>query len=159
MVLTTFDPFVQFERQFGRLAQRTPGSVAGMPMDAVRRDGEIALRFDLPGVDPASIDVTVDRGVLTVTAKREQEYAEGDKLFIRERISGTFTRRVRLSDDLDSAAVEASFNDGVLSVRIPVAEKAQPRKIEIQRAQPGPVTPAVAAETAETTEGEHALNG
>ena len=153
MVLTTFDPFVQFERQFNRLAQRTPGSVAGMPMDAVRRDGEIALRFDLPGVDPASIDVTVDRGVLTVTAKREQEYAEGDKLFIRERISGTFTRRVRLSDDLDSAAVEASFNDGVLSVRIPVAEKAQPRKIEIQG------TPrAEQAQAAEVTEGEPALN-
>jgi HSP20 family protein len=153
MVLTTFDPFVQFERQFNRLAQRTPGSVAGMPMDAVRRDGEIALRFDLPGVDPASIDVTVDRGVLTVTAKREQEYAEGDKLFIRERISGTFTRRVRLSDDLDSAAVEASFNDGVLSVRIPVAEKAQPRKIEIQGAPRAEQAPA-----AEVTEGEPALN-
>jgi HSP20 family protein len=144
---------VQFERQFSRLAQRTPGSVAGMPMDAVRRDGEIALRFDLPGVDPASIDVTVDRGVLTVTAKREQEYAEGDKLFIRERISGTFTRRVRLSDDLDSAAVEASFNDGVLSVRIPVAEKAQPRKIEIQGAPRAEQAPA-----AEVTEGEPALN-
>ena len=153
MVLTTFDPFAQFERQFGRLAQRTPGSVAGMPMDAVRRDGEIALRFDLPGVDPASIDVTVDRGVLTVTAKREQEYAEGDKLFIRERISGTFTRRVRLSDDLDSAAVEASFNDGVLSVRIPVAEKAQPRKIEIQGTPRAEQAPA-----AEVTEGEAALS-
>src|SRR6201995_848409 len=153
MVLATFDPFAQFERQFSRLAQRGAGSAAGMPMDAVRRDGEIALRFDLPGADPASIDVTVDRGVLTVTAKREQEYAEGDKLFIRERISGTFTRRVRLSDDLDSAAVEASFNDGVLSVRIPVAEKAQPRKIEIQGAPRAEQAPA-----AEVTEGEPALN-
>ena len=154
MVLTTFDPFAQFDRQFNRqftrLAQRDG---AAMPMDGVRRDGEIALRFDLPGADPASIDVTVDRGVLTVTAKREQEYAEGDKLFIRERISGTFTRRVRLSDDLDSAAVEASFNDGVLSVRIPVAEKAQPRKIEIQGAPRAEQAPA-----AEVTEGEPALN-
>ena len=160
MVLTTFDPFAQFDRQFNRqfsrLAQR---GGAAMPMDGVRRDGEIALRFDLPGADPASIDVTVDRGVLTVTAKRDEEYAENDKLFIRERVTGTFTRRVHLSDDLDTSAVEASYHDGVLSVRIPVAEKAQPRKIEIQRGQPGPVTPAVAAETAETTEGEHALNG
>jgi HSP20 family protein len=153
MVLTTFDPFAQFERQFSRLAQRGPGNGAGMPMDGVRRDGEIALRFDLPGVDPESVDVTVDRGVLTVTAKRDEEYAENDKLFIRERVTGTFTRRVYLSDDLDTSAVEASFRDGVLSVRIPVAEKAQPRKIEIQRAQPAP---AVAAETAE---GEPALNG
>ena len=147
MVLTTFDPFTHFERQFGRVAQR---SGAGMPMDAVRRDGEVALRFDLPGVDPASIDVTVDRGVLTVTAKRHEEYAEHDKLVIRERITGTFTRRVHLSDDLDSAAVEASFTDGVLSVRIPVAEKAQPRKIEIQGAAKAPV--------AEVAEGEPALN-
>ena len=147
MVLTTFDPFTHFERQFGRLA---PRSGAGMPMDAVRRDGEVALRFDLPGVDPASIDVTVDRGVLTVTAKRHEEYAEHDKLVIRERITGTFTRRVHLSDDLDSAAVEASFTDGVLSVRIPVAEKAQPRKIEIQGAAKAPV--------AEVAEGEPALN-
>ena len=142
MVLATFDPFAQFERQFSRLAQRGAGSAAGMPMDGVRRDGEIALRFDLPGVDPASVDVTVDRGVLTVSAKRDEEYTENDKLFIRERVTGTFTRRVFLSDDLDTSAVEASFNDGVLSVRIPVAEKAQPRKIEIQRAQ----APAVEAE-------------
>ena len=144
MVLATFDPFAQFERQFSRLAQRGAGSAAGMPMDGVRRDGEIALRFDLPGVDPASVDVTVDRGVLTVSATRDEEYAESDKLFIRERVTGTFTRRVYLSDDLDTSAVEAAFNDGVLSVRIPVAEKAQPRKIEIQRAQQAP---AVEAET------------
>ncbi len=156
MVLTTFDPFVQFERQFGRLAQR---SGAGMPMDGVRRDGEIALRFDLPGVDPASIDLTVDRGVLTVTAKRAQEYAENEKLFIRERVTGTFTRRVFLSDDLDTSAVEASFTDGVLSVRIPVAEKAQPRKIEIQRAQTAETTAAApAAEVTEGAEGDHALS-
>jgi HSP20 family protein len=115
-------------------------------------EGEIALRFDLPGVDPASIDVTVDRGVLTVSAKRDEEYAENDKLFIRERVTGTFTRRVYLSDDLDTGAVEASFSDGVLSVRIPVAEKAQPRKIEIQRA---PRAEAVEGETPAT---EPALN-
>src|ERR1700722_3875459 len=151
MVLTTFDPFAQFERQFNRLSQR---SGAGMPMDGVRRDGEIALRFDLPGVDPASIDVTVDRGVLTVTATRDEQYAEGDKLFIRERITGTFTRRVYLSDDLDTTAVEASFNNGVLSVRIPVAEKAQPRKIEIQGA---PRAQAPAAEVAEGTDPEQVL--
>jgi HSP20 family protein len=157
MVLTTFDPFVQFERQFNRLAQRSLGSGAGMPMDGVRRDGEVALRFDLPGVDPASIDLTVDRGVLTVSAKRDEEYAENDKPFIRERITGTFTRRVYLSDDLDTSAVKASFTDGVLSVRIPVAEKAQPRRIEIQgarRVQQGSVTPAV--EVTEGAEGGHA---
>ena len=151
MVLATFDPFVQFERQFNRLAQRSLGSAAGMPMDGVRRDGEVVLRFDLPGVDPASVDVTVDRDVLTVSATRDEEYGENDKLFVRERITGTFGRRVYLSDDLDTGAIEASFADGVLSVRIPVAEKAQPRKIEIHRA------PRAAAVEAETTEGETAL--
>ena len=153
MVLATFDPFVQFERQFNRLAQRSTGSTAGMPMDGVRRDGEVVLRFDLPGVDPASVDVTVDRGVLTVSATRDEEYGENDKLVIRERITGTFTRRVHLSDDLDTTAVEAAFNDGVLSVRIPVAEKAQPRKIEIQGTPRAEQAPA-----AEVTEGEPALN-
>ena len=104
-------------------------------------------------MDPASVDVTVDRGVLTVSATRNEEYAEDDKLFIRERLTGTFSRRVYLSDDLDTSAVEASFNDGVLSVRIPVAERAQPRKIEIQRA------PRAKAVKADTTEGEHAIKG
>jgi HSP20 family protein len=153
MVLATYDPFVQFERQFNRLAQRGLGGAAGMPMDGVRRDGEVVLRFDLPGVNPASVDLTVDRGVLTVSARRDQEETENDKVFIRERITGTFTRRVFLSDDLDTSAVEASFNDGVLSVRIPVAEKAQPRKIEIQRAQVTEAAPA-----AEVVEDDHALN-
>src|ERR1700761_1665608 len=92
MVLATFDPFVQFERQFNRLAQRSTGSTVGMPMDVGRRDGEVVLRFDLPGVDPASVDVTVDRGVLTVSATRDEEYGENDKLFVRERITGTFAR-------------------------------------------------------------------
>jgi HSP20 family protein len=159
MVLATFDPFVQFERQFNRMAQRSFGGPAGMPMDGVRRDGEVVLRFDLPGVDPASVDVTVDRGMLTVSAQRDEEYGENDKLFIRERIAGTFTRRVYLSDDLDTSAVEASFTDGVLSVRIPVAEKAQPRKIEIRRAAhaeavEGGETP----EAAEGAEGQPALD-
>ncbi|HWG14943.1 MAG TPA: Hsp20/alpha crystallin family protein [Streptosporangiaceae bacterium] len=150
MVLTTFDPFTQFERQFDRLAQRSFGGV-GMPMDGMRRDGEVVLRFDLPGVVPESIDLTVDRGTLTVAATRDEDYAGNDKLFIRERVTGTFTRRVYLSDDLDTSAVEASFRDGVLSVRIPVAEKAQPSKIEIQRAR--------AAEVTEAADGEPSING
>jgi HSP20 family protein len=139
MVLATFDPFVQFERQFGRLSQRAfgQGGNAVMPMDGLRRAGEVVLRFDLPGIHPDSIQVTVDRGVLSVSAKREEKYAENERLFIRERAMGSLSRRVYLPDHLDADAIEAAYNDGVLEVRIPVIEKARPRKIEIQRAANG----------------------
>ena len=105
MVLTSIDPFVQeIERQFDRLAQRSfgHGNGAGMPMDGIRRPGEVVLRFDLPGVDPDSIELTVDRGVLSVTATRDEKYGEDEQVFIRERAMGTFTRRVYLSDHLDA---------------------------------------------------------
>lgn len=139
MLLTSIDPFVQeFERQFDRLtrntfAQNTQGG-AVMPMDGVRRNEDVVLRFDLPGIDPDSIEVTVDRGVLSVSARRDDDTAEGERLFVRERVMGTFTRRVYLSEHLDADGIEAAYNNGVLAVRIPVLEKARPRKVEIQRA-------------------------
>jgi len=101
-------------------------------MDAIRRENDIELRFDLPGIDPESIDVTVDRGVLTVSARRADEYAEGEKPFIRERVMGSYTRRLRLSDTVDAEKIEASYADGVLTVHVPVAEQAKPRKIEVR---------------------------
>jgi len=117
-------------------------------MDGIRRPGEVVLRFDLPGINPDSIEVTVDRGVLSVSATRDENYSEDENLFIRERAMGTFTRRVYLSDHLDTGTIEAAYNHGVLAVRIPVVEKAKPRKIEIQR--PDAV--------AHADEGEHALS-
>jgi HSP20 family protein len=138
MFLTSIDPFVQeFERQFDRLSRQTFGwgDFGGrgiMPMDAVRRKDDVLLRFDTPGIDPASIEVTVDRGVLTVSARREdEEHAEDDRLFVRERMTGTFTRRVYLSEYLDPEKIAADYANGVLSVRIPVLEAAKPRKVEI----------------------------
>ena len=103
-----------------------------MRMDAVRQEDGIVLRFDLPGIDPDSIEVTVDRGVLTVSAKRAQEYAEGEKPFIRERMTGSFTRKVHLADAVDADHIEAGFDTGVLTVRVPVPEQAKPRKIEVR---------------------------
>src|SRR5499425_1345914 len=127
MLLTTFDPFAEFTR-----ALRTAdGGHAAMRMDAVRRDDAVELRFDLPGIDADSIEVTVDRGVLTVSAKRAEEYADGEKPFIRERVMGSFTRRIRLSDTVDADNIEAAFDAGVLTVTVPVAETAKPRKVEI----------------------------
>ncbi|MFF4197684.1 Hsp20/alpha crystallin family protein [Nonomuraea sp. NPDC001831] len=136
MLLTSIDPFFQeFERQFNRLARQTfdNGSAATMPMDGLRRDDDVVLRFDLPGIDPDSIEVTVDRGVLTVSARREEEIAENERLFVRERPMGTFTRRVYLSEHLDSDRIDAGYANGVLTVRIPVLERAKPRKVEIRR--------------------------
>jgi HSP20 family protein len=119
MLLTPFDPFADFR------------AVAAVRMDAIRRDNEIELRFDLPGIDAGSIEVTVDRGVLTVSAKRSEEYAENEKLFVRERVMGSFTRRIRLSDSVDAEKIAAAYDSGVLAVRVPLAERALPRKVEI----------------------------
>lgn len=135
MLLTSIDPFVQeFERQFDRLTRQAAaeGTGALMPMDGVRRGDDVVLRFDLPGIDADSIEVTVDRGVLTVGARREEEYAEDERVFVRERVMGAFTRRVYLSEHLDAEKIEAAYSNGVLAVRIPVMEKAKPRKVEIQ---------------------------
>jgi HSP20 family protein len=130
VLLTTFDPFAQ---DFDRLAQRTFGS-AVLPMDVIRRESNVELRIDLPGADPESIEVTAERGVLTVSAKRTQEFGDGERLVTRERATGTFSRKVRLADTIDTDAIEASYDRGVLSVVLPVQEKAKPRKIEIKPA-------------------------
>ena len=133
MYLTTLNPV---PRDFDRIVRRAFGSGFGpastaLPMDTVRRDGELVLRFDVPGVDPEKIDVTVDRGVLTVSATREETKTEGESPVVRERLFGSFRRSVRLAENLDADAIEASNTDGVLEIRIPVREEAKPRKIEV----------------------------
>jgi HSP20 family protein len=133
--LATYDPFT---RDFERIVRQAfgPAYLRGsfpqaLAMDTVRKDGEVVLRFDVPGVAPEKIDVTVDNGILTVSATREETSTEGDEQVVRERYSGSFTRRVRLSDSLDHDAIEASHSDGVLELHIPVREAAKPRKIEV----------------------------
>jgi HSP20 family protein len=137
VLLATFDPFAA---DFDRLARRAFGSNGSdtrlARMDAIRRDNEVELRFDLPGIDRDSIDVTVDRGVLTVSAHRAEEHTESEKPFIRERVMGSYTRRVRLSDAVDADKIEAGYSDGVLTVHVPVAEQAKPRKVEVRADAP-----------------------
>ena len=138
MYLTTFDPFSRdLYRQFDRLARRNVFAPAAMPLDVVRHDGDVTLRFDVPGSDPDSIEVTVDRGVLSVSATRTDERTENDneKFVVRERRTGTVTRRVRLSENLNAEAVEADYRNGVLQVRIPVLEQAKPRKVEVRKVE------------------------
>ena len=108
-----------------------------LPLDVVRNENDVTLRLDVPGIDPKdpeSIEVTVDRGILSVTVKRHEERTGTDKFFVRERRMGTFTRRMRLPENLNADAVAASYDKGVLEVRIPVLEQAKPRKIEVRQA-------------------------
>ncbi|WP_433208212.1 Hsp20/alpha crystallin family protein [Dactylosporangium sp. CS-047395] len=128
----TFDAFDQF---FGQATGTTGSRGSAAPLDAYRDGDTFFVEIDLPGVDPASIDATVDRNVLTVSAERTRVEREGVRRVISERPSGTVTRRLVLGDSLDTERLEASYDAGVLTLRIPVAEKAQPRKIEIGTAQ------------------------
>jgi HSP20 family protein len=132
-MLVRYDPF----RELDRVTDQLFGSGGGrspqwMPMDAVRRGHEVTLWFDLPGVATDSIDVTVERNVLTVKAERSWQPTEGDDVLARERPQGSVTRQVMLGESLDADNLEARYDAGVLTVTIPVAEQAKPRKVEIQ---------------------------
>jgi HSP20 family protein len=128
-MLMRFDPF----REFDRLTEQlwSGGRVATMPMDAYRHDDGFVVHFDLPGVDTSSIELTVERNVLTVSATREWRPDEGVEVIASERPQGRFSRQLLLGDSLDADHIEASYEGGVLTVRLPVADQAKPRKVEI----------------------------
>lgn len=129
-VLRFRDPFEDMDRMLESFGGRWRGGI--MPMDAYLEDEIYVLRFDLPGVDPDGVDVTVESGVLTVTADRPiEETTDEATWLLRERPTGTHRREVRLGDRLDSAGVEATYDNGVLTVTIPVSEEAKPRRVEI----------------------------
>ena len=96
------------------------------------------MHFDLPGVDPGSIDVTVERNVLSVRAERRLPRQPGDEFVVAERPQGSFTRQLFLGETLDPDRLEAAYDQGVLTLTIPVAERAKPRRIEIRGASSGP---------------------
>lgn len=132
--MLTFDPF----RDFDRLSEQLLGSNAGssrvprfMPMDLYRAGDNFVLQADLPGVDPSSIDLQVDHGTLTITAERPAHNAEGVQWISSERFTGTFRRTLSLGEGVDTDAIAANYENGVVTVTIPVAERAKPRKIEI----------------------------
>ena len=133
-MLVRTDPF----RQFDRLAEQVFGTVArpaAMPMDAWRNGHEFIVEFDLPGIDPHSIDLDVERNVLTVKAQRQPSTGPEVELVASERPRGVFSRQVILGDALDTGNIHASYQSGVLRLNIPVAEKAKPRKIAIESAE------------------------
>ncbi len=145
---TLFAPFAPLrDLELATRPRLTPVSQpATVPFDAVRSDEALELAFDLPGYEPAEVDLTVDRNVLTLTAQRARRVAEGATLVVGERRQGSVRRQLRLSDSLDTASVEARFDNGVLHVRIPVVETAQPHKVEIDVGA-APVVESAAVET------------
>jgi HSP20 family protein len=134
-------PFRDFDSMFEQLSGRSEATRPA-PMDAYRRGDDIWVHMDLPGVAADSIDVNVERNVLTISAERAMQREEGDRMYIAERHRGSFRRQVTLGEGLDANGVEATYHDGVLTLRIPVAPQAKPRKIEINAGQPAiDVTP------------------
>lgn len=134
MMLMRTDPF----RELDRLTQQVFGTAArpaAMPMDAWQEDGEFVVAFDLPGVDVNSVDLNIERNVLTVRAERRDATQPDVEQVISERPRGVFSRQLILGDTLDTDNVKASYDAGVLTLRIPVAAQAKPRRIEIENRQ------------------------
>ena len=128
-----WDPF----RELDRLAAGMMDSRQGprvMPIDLLRDGDHYVLSADLPGVDPGSIDVDVDGQLLTIRAERTLRSDSDVQWLAHERPSGSFLRQLTLGDGLDTAAISAHYDNGVLSVVIPVSERAKPRKVEVQSA-------------------------
>ena len=132
MIVLLDDPFDVF-RSLDRATNRRSHTGSGMPMDLYRAEDHVVASFDLPGIDPGSIDVSIDGNTLTVSAERTAPAEAGDWL-VAERPRGRFTRRLSLGPELDRDALHAAYVDGVLSLTIPVSEPAQPRRITVQRA-------------------------
>ncbi|CCQ14270.1 putative heat shock protein [Rhodococcus sp. AW25M09] len=129
-----FDPFRDVDSLTSAMLGASSGSDRAprfMPMDLYKVDDHYMLSADLPGVDPGSIDVDVDRGTLTLTARRSAPESTGVQWISSERFAGTFRRQVSLGDGVDTERISASYDNGVLSVTIPLAERAKPRKIDI----------------------------
>ncbi|GAA3837499.1 Hsp20/alpha crystallin family protein [Saccharothrix violaceirubra] len=138
-MLMRTDPF----RELDRLTQQVFNNVAGtwsrptaMPLDAYRAGDEFVVAFDLPGVDPDAIELNIERNVLTVKAERRPTVTDQSvEMQVSERPLGVFSRQLFLGDTLDTNQINADYNAGVLTLRIPIAEKAKPRKIEISGGQ------------------------
>lgn len=122
-----FDPF----REIDRLTQPMWNARASVPLDVYRKGDKFVVRVDLPGIDPASLDLTIERNVLSIKAERSWTPADGDEVLVAERPQGTFTRRLFLSEGLNADKISAAYEHGVLTVTVPVAETAKSRKIEV----------------------------
>ncbi|MEV4343239.1 Hsp20/alpha crystallin family protein [Actinoplanes sp. NPDC049596] len=129
-MLMRTDPFREADRFFEQLAG-TSGRPAVMHVDAERDGDWFNVYFDLPGVDPDSIDLTVEQNVLQVRAERQRTRRDGVETVISERPMGVFSRQLFLGDTLDTDKLEATYDNGVLTLRIPISDRAKPRRISV----------------------------
>lgn len=147
-MLMRTDPF----RDLDRFASQVMGGLnrqSAMPIDAYRHGDVFVVELDVPGVDPGSIDLTVEKNVLTVKAERSRPGGVDGDLLIGERSHGRYSRQLFLGDTLDADNLTADCHDGVLTIRVPVAERAKPRRVEIGTAAPAPAIEATATDSAE----------
>ena len=133
VMLMRFEPFREFDRMTEQLLSEQ--RARPIPVDAYRRGNEFKVHFDLPGVDARFIELTVENDLLTVRATRAWVRAEGDQIQIAERPQGEFSRQLFLGESLDRDHLTANYENGVLTLTIPVAEEAKPRKVEITHAE------------------------
>jgi HSP20 family protein len=143
-MLMRFEPFREFDRITAELLAGR--HVRQVPVDAYRRGKNFKIVLDLPGADPGSIELAVEKDVLTVAATRSSDQEEGDEILLAERGHGQFSRQLFLGESLDREHISAIYHDGVLTITVPVAKQAKPRKIEITHV--GSVAQAVEAATA-----------
>ena len=129
-----FDPFRDADRLTAQLLGTLPGSARAplvMPMDLYRSGDHYVLHADLPGVDPGSVDISVDGGILTVKAQRSERTELDVQWLASERFTGSFMRQLTLGQDIDADHIAATYQNGVLTVTLPLAERAKPRRIQI----------------------------
>jgi len=139
-MLMRFDPFRDIDRLMDQVTASAARAPRSFPMDAYRRGDQFVVQFDLPGLDPGAIDIDVERNVLTITARREPQRQEGDEVLATERPHGTFTRQLLLGDTLDAEQLNATYDHGVLTITIPVAEQAKPRRVQVKTGGDQPQT-------------------
>ena len=130
-MLMRFDPYREFDRLTEQLASTASQAPRAFPMDAYRHGEQFIVQFDLPGVEPEAIDLTIEQNVLTVRAERRFEPRQDDEVVVAERPHGTYTRQIFLGDTLDSENMQANCEHGVLTLAIPVAETAKPRRVQV----------------------------
>jgi HSP20 family protein len=143
-----FDPFRELDRLTELQNRALPTSM--LAMDAYRRGHEFVIQLDLPGADPSSIDLSVEKNVLTVRAERTAAKGEVDEVIVTERRYGSFARQLFLGESLDTEQIKASYDNGVLIITIPVADRAKPRQIQVDNVASA-VTPVEAQSTDTTT--------
>ncbi len=141
----SYDPFHHLDELRDQLVSggRSPRS---FPMDAYRRGEEFFVHLDLPGINPETVEVTVENQVLTISVERRFEQLEGDEIIVSERPQGRFSRQLRLGSTIDTDRIAASYHDGVLTITLPVSERARPRQVRVGRGGPaqieeGPTAP------------------